>query len=51
MNLVQGWLKERVVAPISRGSHSLGLYSTLGLLVETAFPVYTKSKVTLIEKS
>jgi hypothetical protein len=30
---------------------SLGLYSTLGLLDETAFPVYTKAKVTLIEKS
>jgi hypothetical protein len=44
-----GVAKERVVAPISCGSHSLGLYSTLGLLDETAFPLYTRAKVTLIE--
>jgi len=31
------------------GSHSLGLYSTVGLLDETAFPLYTNAKVTLIE--
>jgi hypothetical protein len=39
------------VAQRKSGCSNIAWFTLLGLLDETAFPVYTKSKVTLIEKS